>query len=297
MKLNTGITKLQILTFSVITLLCAQQVQAQSLLWKISGKNVPEHSYLYGTIHISDPRVFEWEDSVYKYLDRCELFAAELDLSMETMISIVGMMMLPEGQTLHDRFSQEEYEMISDAIKSCSGYDLSMFDKMKPPALIAICFTNEKPDDLEATVDELLYRHARSKGILTYGIERVEEQIALFDKIPDSYVVEYFRNINEQDKELETLVRCYRKADLDSLLILVQEEESGSLLNDELIIQRNYRMAERVIPLIYEQPTFIAVGCGHLPGPEGVIALLRKEGLEVEPVELTVQSINTVIPR
>jgi hypothetical protein len=261
-------------------------VFSQSLLWRISGNELAGESYLYGTIHIADRRVFEWKDSVYRYIDKCEVFAAELDLSMETMITIAGLMILPEGQTLHDRFSNEEYEMIKSAVKSCSGYDLSMFDKMKPPALIALCFANKQSEDLEATVDELLYRRAKSTGLNTKGIETIEEQIALFDKIPDSYVVEYFRNINDQDKELETLIRCYRKADLDSLLILIRDEESGSLLNDELIRQRNYRITERIIPLIRSQSTFISIGCGHLPGIEGVINLIRKEGFDVEPVKI-----------
>jgi len=275
---------LQKLAFCAVVLGSGITGYAQSLLWKVSGSDLSEPSYLYGTIHISDSRVFEWKDSVFKYLGQCDAFVAELDLSMETMITIAGLMMLPEGQTLRDHFNPEEYEMIKNAVKSCSGYDLSMFDKMKPPALIAICFANDAPRNLDATVDELLFRQARSAGLSTFGIETVEEQIALFDKIPDSYVVEYFRNIDEQDREMETLIRCYRKADLDSLLILVQDEESGSLLNDELIRQRNHRMTERIIPLIHEQSAMVAIGCGHLPGHEGVIALLRKQGYTVEPV-------------
>lgn len=278
---------MRIRVFIIAIIVSANHGFAQSLLWQISGDKLTTPSFLYGTIHISDPRVFEWKDSVYKYLDHCSVFAAELDLSMETMISIAGMMMLPEGQTLHDRFTPGEYEMIKDEVKACSGYDLAMFDKMKPPALIALCFSREQPGDLEATVDELLYRQANSSGMRTIGIETVEEQISLFDKIPDSYVVEYFRRLEDQDRELETLVRCYRKADLDSLLILMRDEESGSLLNDELIRQRNYTMTERIIPLIFEQSTFVAIGCGHLPGPEGIIALLRKEGFHVEPVMIS----------
>jgi len=33
-----------------------------------------------------------------------------------------------------------------------------------------------------------------------------------------------------------------------------------------------------------EKSLFIAVGAGHLPGDEGVIELLRKEGFRVTPV-------------
>lgn len=195
-------------------------------------------------------------------------------------------MRLPEGQTLHDRFTDEEYKLIRDAIKSCSGHDLAAFDKIKPPALISLCFTGNKSGGLDATVDELLYREARSADIPTFGIETVEEQIALFDKIPDSYVVEYFRTIENQHEEFIKMIRNYRNADLDSLLILIEHEESGALLNDELIRFRNYRMTERIIPMITERTFFIAMGVGHLPGNEGVIELLRKQNFIVEPVPL-----------
>jgi uncharacterized protein YbaP (TraB family) len=285
---KTIISKIRIHLYIIILAgsILPYRVFSQSLLWKISGNNLPYPSYIYGTIHLTDPRVFEWKDSVYRRLYLCEAFAAEMDLSMETMIKIAGMLMLPEGETLRDRFTSEEYELISHAVKSCSGHDLSLFNKIKPPGLISLCFTERKDGDLEATVDELLYRQAKFRGITTYGIETAEEQIALFDKIPDSYVLEYFKNIDGQKVEFEKLIRCYRSANLDSLWLLIQDEESGALLNDELIRLRNYRMTERIVPLIKRQPTFVAIGTGHLPGEEGVIALLRKEGFIVEPEKI-----------
>jgi uncharacterized protein YbaP (TraB family) len=205
---------------------------------------------------------------------------------MENMMKAASMLLLPEGQTLKNRFSPDEYEVLQKGVRSCSGYTLSMFDKLKPPALISLCYSQRNEGDLEATVDELLYKQAVDNGIITLGIESVEEQVAMLDKIPDSFVLEYFSNLDKQGDELEMLIRCYRNADLDSLLILIQEEESGAMLNEELITVRNFRMAERVIPMVRERSTFIAIGSGHLPGHEGVIALLKKEGYTVEPVNL-----------
>jgi uncharacterized protein YbaP (TraB family) len=265
------------------SLVFSSGAMAQSLLWRISGSDLPAPSYLYGTIHLTDRRIFEWKDSVYARMKNCEAFAGELDLSMENMMKAAGFMILPEGQTLHNRFTSQDYELVREGIKSCSGYDLSMFDNLKPAALIALCYAQKKAGDLEATVDELLYKKAITGGKKTYGIETVEEQVALLDKIPDSYILDYFKNLDKQDQEFEKLIGCYCRADLDSLWILIQDEESGAMLNDELIRERNYRMAERVIPMIRKQSTFIAIGSGHLPGIEGVIALLRKEGFSVEP--------------
>ena len=255
---------------------------SQSLLWKISGRDMPDPSYLYGTIHLKDHRVFEWSDSIYTRIDKCQAYAGEIDLSAENLMKAARNMVLPEGQTLRDRFAPDEYQIIREAIKSCSGYELSLLDKLKPVSLIALCFMQNQSADLEATVDELLYKRAVEGGKMTSGVETIEEQAALMDKIPDSYVLSYFQNLDEQKEELDKLLDCYRSADLQCLWKMMQEEESGSLLNEELIRVRNYRMTERIIPLITRQSTFIALGSGHLPGEEGVIALLRKAGFIVE---------------
>ncbi|MBN1791721.1 MAG: TraB/GumN family protein [Bacteroidales bacterium] len=269
--------------FLTLTVLISQQTNSQSLLWKITGNTLSSPSYLYGTIHIKDKRVFEWQDPVYARLGECSAYAGELDLNMDNIMKAAGYMLLPEGQTLHDRFTTEEYNLVKDAVKSCSGYELALLDKLKPISLVALCFSVNGTEELEATVDELLYKKAVEGGKQIIGLETVEEQVVLLDKIPDSYVLEYFRNLDEQEREFNNLIRFYRNADLDSLWLMMQDEESGSMLNDEMIRARNHRMTERIMPLIRKQSTFIAVGSGHLPGNEGIIALLRNEGYVVEP--------------
>lgn len=269
--------------FLTLTVLISQQTNSQSLLWKITGNTLSSPSYLYGTIHIKDKRVFEWQNSVYARLGECSAYAGELDLNMDNIMKAAEYMLLPEGQTLRDRFTAEEYDLVKDAVKSCSGYELALLDKLKPISLVALCFSVNSTEELEATVDELLYKKAVEGGKQIIGLETVEEQVVLLDKIPDSYVLEYFRNLDEQEKEFNNLIRFYRNAELDSLWLMMQDEESGSMLNDEMIRVRNHRMTERILPLIRKQSTFIAIGSGHLPGNEGIIALLRNEGYAVEP--------------
>jgi uncharacterized protein YbaP (TraB family) len=41
-------------------------------------------------------------------------------------------------------------------------------------------------------------------------------------------------------------------------------------------------MADRIDGFIKKESTFIAVGALHLPGTDGVVALLRKKGYTVE---------------
>jgi uncharacterized protein YbaP (TraB family) len=294
-RLLLGLHTLHGFAFIILSLIFPGKGISQSLLWKISGNDGTNPSYLFGTIYLKDNRAFEWKDTLYNRISLCSAFAGEIDLNPANIMKAAALMVLPGGQTLHDRFTPEEYELVQEAVRLCSGYELSVFDNFKPIALIALCYLGGMNSTLEATVDELLYQKAVKDGKTTIGLETVEEQAALVDKVPDSYVIEYFSNLDEQNNEFEKLIRCYQRADLDSIWILLQEEESGVLLNDELIRLRNYRMTERIIPIIRRQSTFIAIGSGHLPGEEGVIALLRKEGFVVEAERLWCGSSHHVI--
>ena len=44
-------------------------------------------------------------------------------------------------------------------------------------------------------------------------------------------------------------------------------------------------MAERAAQYLEKGNAFMAVGALHLPGKDGLVALLRDEGFTVEPVE------------
>ena len=58
--------------------LSAQRLPS-TLLWKISGKDLKKASYLYGTMHLTDERIFNLGDSLYKAIEHSDGFALEID--------------------------------------------------------------------------------------------------------------------------------------------------------------------------------------------------------------------------
>jgi uncharacterized protein YbaP (TraB family) len=84
----------------------------------------------------------------------------------------------------------------------------------------------------------------------------------------------------------EDMITYYRAGDLDKILLLTSEVFSPEAYS-VMIVQRNYKMAERAERYMKKGPTFIAVGAGHLPGPRGVIQLLRDRGFTVRAVKAT----------
>jgi len=55
-------------------------------------------------------------------------------------------------------------------------------------------------------------------------------------------------------------------------------------LMKRLLIDRNYIMTERMQDILDEGNAFIAIGAMHLPGEEGVLSLLGKQGYKIHSV-------------
>ena len=69
------------LFFYTISSIAAQYVNVdKKLLWEISGNRLKEKSYLFGTLHSNDKRIFDLSDSVYYALDKANLIVLEADI-------------------------------------------------------------------------------------------------------------------------------------------------------------------------------------------------------------------------
>lgn len=76
----------------------------------------------------------------------------------------------------------------------------------------------------------------------------------------------------------------YLRADLDGMWAMFQRETDSPADLYALIDNRNLRWVSQLRSLMAERSTFIAVGVGHLPGPKGLLNLLREAGYVVQAV-------------
>ena len=277
--------KLYCLLLFACSILCLSDLAAQSLLWKITGNDLKEASYIYGTIHIKDKRVFIFNDSVSAAFEKCKAVALEVDLSTENLILLSQKMILPGEQTLKDLFTNKEYELIKTVVEDVSGLDIGLFDRLKPITLLSLVMNFQFANDVDVSVDEYFYTKAKELDKEVIGIETIEEQLGIMDSIPYEYIIDYFSNIDKAQEEIENIISLYQSAQLEELLEMMQKDKSMVMISKNLLTDRNIRMAERIQPMINGQSTFIAVGAGHLPGKEGIINLLSGLGYIVEPVK------------
>jgi uncharacterized protein YbaP (TraB family) len=149
-----------------------------------------------------------------------------------------------------------------------------------------------------ATVlDQKLEELATSHDLRPVGLETAEEQLRSTAKPSiESQIAGLKANLRLQprlDDLMETTIRLYLSRNIAAMLplteVLIGDEALAAAaigeFQQELIVNRNRRMAERALPLLAEGGAFIAVGALHLPGDAGLVALFRKAGYSVTPVE------------
>ena len=81
----------------------------------------------------------------------------------------------------------------------------------------------------------------------------------------------------------------YLERDLKGLSVFGQRHafEDNSLyerVTERLLTDRNRLMVERMLPLLDAGDAFVAVGAMHLPGADGLLALLAERGYQIERV-------------
>lgn len=259
----------------------------KTLLWEISGNGLSESSYLYGTMHVADKRAYKFRKSVMPSFEKCKGFAMELDMEEVNPLEMMNSMKLDSGK-LSDFFQKDDYAKLSSWFKENMRTDIALFEDFKPFFLYSLMAKDQYGSQMDEALDLYFYKEAKKQGKSTGGLETVAEQMNAINRIPMDdqikMIMEGMEEEGDSKDESQVLIKYYKKQDLDRMMSLSEEMEMGNDFEAALITERNYRMAERIQPLIKEQSTFIAVGALHLPGQEGVIDLLRKDGYEVNPI-------------
>ncbi|QHT66963.1 TraB/GumN family protein [Rhodocytophaga rosea] len=79
------------------------------------------------------------------------------------------------------------------------------------------------------------------------------------------------------------MTTAYLEQDLPTIHRLNEQGNARSFF-DIAVNERNRDWIPVIVKMIATQPTFIAMGAGHLGGDQGLIHLLRKQGYSVLPV-------------
>lgn len=270
----------------------------KSVVWKITANGLKKPSYLYGTIHMIPKKDYEMPETIREALDNSKRVTFEIDMkemtNLRTQMSLMTKAFMPGGKTIKDLLTKEDYSFVK-AKMADNGLPGSMLERMKPLFLSTLFSGDEGAPGLGSgamtSVEMEIYSSARHRKLETAGLETTSYQMSIFDSIPlavqAKMLVDGLRSSDldstGSDNQLDQLLQLYREQDINAMQSMIAEEGDDMAAYEEILLtKRNRDWIAPMGRMMREKPTVFAVGAGHLGGPEGVVALLRKAGYRVE---------------
>lgn len=262
----------------------------RGLLWKLTPDRGGAPSWLFGTIHVSDERVVELPPAVTSAIDGAASFVMEALFDEQAVAEFSARMYDAAGAPLPQLIGPELFARARDLLATY-GIAGPTVDAMRPWA--AFITLSQPAGDAGIPLDLVLMQRAMKRGARLYGLETLAEQADIFDSMPLADQLRLLRETVCQyatvQQEIDRLKGLYLERDLGGIKALSESYAQGDdgltrRLMDELIVKRNLRMARRVLPRLVEGNAFVAIGALHLPGDDGVLALIERQGYRVEVV-------------
>ena len=284
-------------------------VHAQ-LLYKISGNNLPRPSYIIGTHHLANVGFVNKIKGVNDALTNTEQVYGELVWDNMTNADSVAymkqQMILPDGKTLKDVLSTEQYAKLNAYLKSAMQADLNnpivqaQMGKLTPLAMVMqltiLSYMTKHIGEFDptSTFDQYFRAQAKKNNEYVGGLETVAFQAkVLYGSMPlqrQLVMLECFLDHTAFMEEMaEKMSKAFYAQDLNALKAAQNEKLNNSCDNtpeeDNLLIyNRNADWLKKMPAIMAKAPTFFVVGALHLPGDKGVLDGLRKLGYTVEGV-------------
>jgi uncharacterized protein YbaP (TraB family) len=104
------------LAFTCFKVSNAQKLSS-TLLWRITGNGLQKPSYLFGTMHLTDDRIFNIGDSVYSAIEKSDGFAIEIDPAEFTPLVIdEAKKSIEETKRLKDVMDEDAFNKYGKAL-------------------------------------------------------------------------------------------------------------------------------------------------------------------------------------
>ncbi len=264
-----------------------------SLLWKLSGNQLTQPSYIYGTMHLTCDDQTVKKHKIQKAINNTVQLYLEVDFDDSVQMTEFMQLIANEIKIKDIGDVDKREELIKLAshhlqinrtiVAETSTFMLFSLLSMKA---VTTC-------SLPSSVEQLLMPSFKKEDKKIEGLETFAQQMQFFKDsgVIDIDVIIQSLKLFDQTKTLfndmskyytdENINGIYTKLTMPSELYTVEYTEK---LREILLDKRNKNWVELIPSIAKDAPTLFAVGAGHLPGNNGIIQLLRIQGYTVEPV-------------
>ncbi|TCS12628.1 TraB/GumN family protein [Caulobacter sp. BK020] len=272
----------------------ASSVRAEPALWAIKDKD--STIYLFGTVHVLKPstqwrspkiaKAFQDADDVVMEIEQPEDPAATQALMLKYGVD--------RAAPLSGKLKPERYAKLQAAAQGM-GFPPQALEPMRPwLAALTVSLTPllKAGYDPESGVEKLLTAQAKAAGKPISAFETMEQQVRFFADMTPAQETELLDStldeIDDGPAKIDALVAAWAAGDQGELKRQMVDEMQDDYpdLYRLLLVNRNQDWARQLkTKLAGSGVSFVAVGAGHLTGPDSLQAQLAKLGIKTERVE------------
>ena len=282
---------------------CAQQPaqaparaanDADPALWVVKGKQTT--IYLFGTIHVLRPGLTWFDEAVKSAFDKADEVKLEIVMpdqaTMQGLVQATGV--APAGTPpLTQRLPEGKRAAFAKAVTDL-GLPANALDRFKPwlaATQLSVAPLSKLGYDSANGPEEVITEAAKQAHKPLSGLETPQQQLGFFGSLSDKAQLQFLESTVDElptlDKQMASMVDEWARGDPEALAREMNDElKSSPEVAKVLLVDRNRNWAQWIKHRMTKPGTvFIAVGAGHLAGPDSVQAQLAKLGLKAERVK------------
>jgi len=255
-------------------------------LWEVSGRN-GEKAWLFGTIHAL-PHGAEWRTPAFERAfaasDMVMVEIGDLGDSSAAAKAFGTFAKTPGLPALSARVAPPDRPALLALMKRAGMDDADFWDTETWAAALILANTARESDSGNGIDRDLL-----DEGKPVEALETFAGQFARFDALDQAAQRALLAGVAREaaSDNTEERVTAWLTGDLAALENVMEGAFTAQpALRKTLLIDRNGYFAARIVETIEARRVpFVAVGAGHMLGPEGLPALLAARGYTVRRVQ------------
>ncbi len=267
---------------------------ATPALWKVEKGD--KEGWLFGTMHILP--TLDWRsETIDQAIEASDVVVFEIEGDKITPQQAQPMVqkyaLLGDGRTLTDVLDAETKAEFDTMVQSL-GVPPAAFEPMKPwfaAINVAVIYFQTQGFQPGQGVEMVLLASLRESGKPTAELETFEQQLKFFDDLSEDVAVAMLRSqitdMRENPDLARELLNAWKDGDSEGLNTLLYDSMAEfPEVYESLIVKRNKAWIPQIEGMMDEgKKPFVAVGAGHLVGPDSVNALLEDKGYTVERLQ------------
>ncbi len=263
---------------------------ARACVWKVTSGG---HTlYLAGSVHALRGADYPLPAAYDQAYQASSVVAFETDLRKIQGPVLQKAMFLPRGSTLRDHLDPRVYAYILRVIANVHGSTTpeKKLEKLRPWAVAWLLQAPNGIDGVES--GEGIDAHFLQKAVRTHkeivGLVPLDEHIAVFGGMNDAdsqaYLLLRFIQLDQESKVYQQMVSALKRGDAEAIDQSIRADYRDTPgLRQRIITDRNRRWLPEIAQWLGSGKTYMVIaGAAHMVGSEGVPALLRAQGFQVE---------------